>query len=173
MFGNWTTVLTTQLSEDVERVSENPTEEREEDMEVHEDSSSVILPGENHWPKNYWFLGPVTCCTGWMWLFWFCYFIALLKVNKNTNFTTYFSYFTNLIYLFYVNQYWWKAREVIQGLIGEHFFVRNCAQSNHVQHIWPWDNLVCHLPWCCVPLEWQWVAGRVCARFTWARCSVE
>lgn len=30
----------------MERVSENPTEEREEDMEVHEDSSSVILPGK-------------------------------------------------------------------------------------------------------------------------------
>ncbi|NWI04389.1 TM206 protein, partial [Tichodroma muraria] len=33
-----------QLSEDVERVSENSTEEREGDMEVHEESSSVILP---------------------------------------------------------------------------------------------------------------------------------
>ncbi|XP_061847383.1 proton-activated chloride channel isoform X5 [Colius striatus] len=33
-----------QLSEDVERVSGNPAEEREGEMEVHEDSSSVILP---------------------------------------------------------------------------------------------------------------------------------
>ncbi|XP_039553629.1 proton-activated chloride channel isoform X2 [Passer montanus] len=39
-----------QLSEDVERVSENPAEEREEDMEVHEDSSSVILPGIAFYP---------------------------------------------------------------------------------------------------------------------------
>ncbi|XP_074753274.1 proton-activated chloride channel isoform X1 [Athene noctua] len=33
-----------ELSEDVERVSENPTDEREGEMEVHEDASSVILP---------------------------------------------------------------------------------------------------------------------------------
>ncbi|KAM7118372.1 proton-activated chloride channel isoform 4-T6 [Ciconia maguari] len=33
-----------ELSEDVERVSENPTDEREGEMEVDEDTSSVILP---------------------------------------------------------------------------------------------------------------------------------
>ncbi|XP_069656283.1 proton-activated chloride channel isoform X6 [Haliaeetus albicilla] len=33
-----------ELSEDVERISENPTDEREGEMEVHEDASSVILP---------------------------------------------------------------------------------------------------------------------------------
>nr|XP_021143653.1 transmembrane protein 206 isoform X3 [Columba livia] len=33
-----------QLSEDVERASENPADEREGEMEVHEDTSSVILP---------------------------------------------------------------------------------------------------------------------------------
>jgi len=32
----------------VEQVSENPTDERGEEMEVHEDASSVILPGENY-----------------------------------------------------------------------------------------------------------------------------
>lgn len=56
MFGNWTTVLTTQLSEDVEQVSENPTDEREGEMEVDEDTSSAILPGENCWPQDYEFL---------------------------------------------------------------------------------------------------------------------
>lgn len=30
----------------MERISENPTDEREGEMEVHEDASSVILPGE-------------------------------------------------------------------------------------------------------------------------------
>lgn len=53
MFGNWTTVLTTQLSEDVEQVSENPTDEREGEMGVDEDTSSAILPGENCWPQVY------------------------------------------------------------------------------------------------------------------------
>ncbi|XP_064302266.1 proton-activated chloride channel isoform X6 [Phalacrocorax carbo] len=33
-----------ELSEDVERVSENPTDETEGEMEVHEDASSIILP---------------------------------------------------------------------------------------------------------------------------------
>lgn len=151
MFGNWTTVLTTQLSEDVERASENPTEEREGGMEVHEDSSSVILPGENYWPQNYWSLGPVNCCCAWLWLFWFCYFTALLKVNKTL--ISLLISLTSLISLTCVNQYWWKAEEVFQGLIAEYFFVRNCAQSKQVQHIWLWDSLVCHLPLCCVSPE--------------------
>lgn len=32
----------------MERASENPADEREGEMEVHEDTSSVILPGENY-----------------------------------------------------------------------------------------------------------------------------
>lgn len=78
MFGNWTTVLTTQLSEDVERVSENPAEDRGGEMGVHEDVSSVILPGENYWLKTYQFkvTDKLLLCK----LFFFLF--ALVRANK-------------------------------------------------------------------------------------------
>lgn len=161
MFGNWTTVLTTQLSEDVERVSENRTDEREGGMEVQEDASSVILPGENYWPSKY----LISCFSVWICLFDISFYCTSESKQK-----------TELLIL--GNKFCWKAKEFFQGLRWEHAFVRSCAQSRKVQHNQFWDSLVHRPPSRCIfpGLRCLWgqrAASEVCAGFTWARCNIE
>lgn len=130
MFGNWTTVLTTQLSEDVERVSENPAEDRGGEMGVHEDASSVILPGENYWPKTYQFkvTDKLLLCK----LFFF--FNCTLRANKALG---------DLLWGISIAG---KLRSFSGDWDENISFVMKCAQCRKICHTCCWDSSVCHLP---------------------------